>query len=141
MSMPARMTAIGLPLRHARIMLAGDRRGERVGVTRPSQKFVLDFCNLASGRREQGRMDNPSAPTPSSLSADEKWDAGDLGCGPLVLELRKRLRKMPGRLLKVRALDPAEPIDLPAWCRLTGNELLHHDAVSKSFWIKSRANW
>ena len=48
---------------------------------------------------------------------------------------------MPGRLLKVTALDPAAPIDLPAWCRLTGNELVRHEADSKSFWIKSRMNW
>jgi tRNA 2-thiouridine synthesizing protein A len=86
-------------------------------------------------------MDDPRAPSPSSEFADETWDAGDLGCGPLVLELRKRLRQMPGRVLRVRALDPAAPIDLPAWCRLTANELVRHDVVSKNFWIKSRANW
>lgn len=86
-------------------------------------------------------MDAPSGPLPTEASADEMWDAGDLGCGPLVLELRKRLRKMPGRVLKVTALDPGAPVDLPAWCRLTGNELVRHDDASKSFWIKSRLNW
>ena len=86
-------------------------------------------------------MDTRSGPLPEGASADEMWDAGDLGCGPLVLELRKRLRKMPGLVLKVTALDPGAPIDLPAWCRLTGNELVRHDAASKSFWIKSRLNW
>jgi tRNA 2-thiouridine synthesizing protein A len=86
-------------------------------------------------------MDTPSGPLPNEVSADEMWDAGDLGCGPLVLELRKRLRKMPGRVLKVRALDPAAPIDLPAWCRLTGNELVGQDAERQSFWIKSRLQW
>jgi tRNA 2-thiouridine synthesizing protein A len=86
-------------------------------------------------------MDAPSGPLPTEASADEMWDAGDLGCGPLVLELRKRLRTMPGRVLKVTALDPGAPIDLPAWCRLTGNELVRHDAESKAFWIKSRLNW
>ena len=48
---------------------------------------------------------------------------------------------MPGRVLKVTALDPAAPIDLPAWCRLTSNELVWHDANSKAFWIKSRLKW
>lgn len=80
-------------------------------------------------------------PSPTSLAADDAWDAGDLGCGPLVLALRKRLRAMPGRVLKVTALDPAAPIDLPAWCRLTGNELVGHDIDAKSFWIRSRPNW
>jgi len=86
-------------------------------------------------------MNTPSSPLPTEMSADEMWDAGELGCGPLVLELRKRLRKMPGRVLKVTALDPAAPIDLPAWCRLTSNELVWHDANSKAFWIKSRLKW
>jgi tRNA 2-thiouridine synthesizing protein A len=72
---------------------------------------------------------------------DDEWDAGDMGCGPLLLELRKRLRAMPGRVLKVRALDPGAPLDLPAWCRLTTNELLRHDPESKCFLIKSRIDW
>lgn len=54
------------------------------------------------------------------------WDAGDLGCGELVLELRMRLQRLPpGAVLHLRATDPGAPEDLPAWCRLTGNALLH----------------
>ena len=53
------------------------------------------------------------------------WDAGDLGCGDLVLGLRGRLLKLePGAVLKLVARDPAAPEDLPAWCRLTGHRLL-----------------
>lgn len=74
-------------------------------------------------------------------SSIEEWDAGDLACGELVLELRKKLRRMPGRVLKVTALDPSAPVDLPAWCRLTHNELVRHDADSKSYWIRSRLHW
>ncbi len=38
---------------------------------------------------------------------DEDWDAGDLGCGDLVLRLRFRLKeKQTGQVLRVRALDP-----------------------------------
>ncbi|CAN5909201.1 sulfurtransferase TusA family protein [soil metagenome] len=73
--------------------------------------------------------------------ADSEWDAGDLGCGTLVLDLRKRLRRMPGGVLKVIALDLGAPEDLPAWCRLTANELLRHDPDTKSFWIRSRMDW
>ena len=71
----------------------------------------------------------------------DHWDAGDMGCGPLVLELRNRLRAMPGCVLKVTAYDAGAPVDLPAWCRMTKNELLRHDAANKCFWIKSRLNW
>ncbi len=75
------------------------------------------------------------------LEEQESWDAGDLGCGELVIELRRRLRRMPGQVLKVIAYDPAAPVDLPAWCRMTSNELLDSDTDTKSFWIRSRTNW
>jgi len=53
------------------------------------------------------------------------WDAGDLGCGELVLELRMRLQRMqPGQILELTARDPGAPADLPAWCRLTGHTLV-----------------
>ena len=64
------------------------------------------------------------APTP-----DAEWDAGDLGCGELVLELRGRLDRLePGQILKLTARDPGAPAEIPAWCRLTGQILIgwHH---------------
>ncbi len=76
-----------------------------------------------------------------NLQADADWNAGELGCGELVLDLRKRLRTMPGRVLRVIALDLGAPEDLPAWCRLTRNELLGHDPATHSFWIRSRPDW
>jgi tRNA 2-thiouridine synthesizing protein A len=60
---------------------------------------------------------------------DSEWDAGDMGCGELVMELRIRLKPLrPGHLLKLTARDPGAPEDLPAWCRLTGHRLTytHH---------------
>ena len=59
------------------------------------------------------------------MRVDEEWDAGDRGCGELVLELRERLGGMqPGQVIKVTALDPGAPADMPAWCRLTGHTLV-----------------
>lgn len=56
---------------------------------------------------------------------DQEWNAGDLGCGDLVLELRFRLKAMkPKQVLKLTATDPGAPEDIPAWCDLTGNKLL-----------------
>lgn len=55
-----------------------------------------------------------------------EWNAGELGCGELVLELRRRLEAMaPGQVLKLTALDPGAPADLPAWCRMTGHTLVN----------------
>jgi tRNA 2-thiouridine synthesizing protein A len=57
--------------------------------------------------------------------AHETWDAGDLGCGELVLELRLRLGSLrAGEVLELFARDPGAPEDLPAWCRLTGHALV-----------------
>lgn len=77
----------------------------------------------------------------SCLDAAMEWDAGDLGCGELLAELKKRLRQMPSQTLKLVARDPGAPFDLPAWCRLTGNELLLHDPESRTFWIRSKSEW
>ena len=64
--------------------------------------------------------------TEAFAQVDEEWDAGDLGCGELVLELRLRLEAMaPGQVLKLTALDPGAPADLPAWCRMTGHTLVN----------------
>jgi tRNA 2-thiouridine synthesizing protein A len=54
-----------------------------------------------------------------------EWDAGDMGCGELVLALRGRMLDVPaGGLLRVVARDRGAPEDLPSWCRLTGHELV-----------------
>jgi len=57
--------------------------------------------------------------------SDAEWDAGDMGCGDLVLELRARIEPLaPGRVLKLTARDPGAPADIPAWCRMTGHALV-----------------
>jgi tRNA 2-thiouridine synthesizing protein A len=54
-----------------------------------------------------------------------EWDAGDMGCGELVLELRSRLDTLkPGQIMKLIARDPGAPADVPAWCRMTGHPLI-----------------
>ena len=52
-------------------------------------------------------------------------DMGELSCGDLVMAILKALRPLQsGDVMEVRALDPAAPIDIPAWCRLTGHTLV-----------------
>ena len=70
---------------------------------------------------------------------DELWDAGDMGCGDLVLSLRQKLRAMPGRTLKLIATDPGAPADIPAFCRMTGDLLLQRDEQAHAYLIKARA--
>jgi len=69
----------------------------------------------------------------------ERWDAGETGCGELVLELSVRLRKMqPGDDLEVIVRDPGAPTDLPAWCRMTGHTLV--SARHPTYVIRRRAD-
>lgn len=77
----------------------------------------------------------------TSLAQQDIWDAGHLGCGELVVLLRLRLKRMPGGVLRVIALDPGASEDIPAWCRMTRNPLLRHEPESHSFWIRSREDW
>jgi len=60
------------------------------------------------------------------LDADFFYDSGSKGCGEGPLdEIAGKLRRMqPGQTLEVRATDPSVAVDLPAWCRMTGNTLV-----------------
>jgi len=56
--------------------------------------------------------------------ADTTWDAGELGCGELVVELRRRIRLLlPRQSIHLISSDPGAIEDIPAWCRLTGHTL------------------
>jgi tRNA 2-thiouridine synthesizing protein A len=75
---------------------------------------------------------------PENIVHDGEWDAGDLGCGELVIHLRNRLRAMPGQVLRLTARDPGAPADIPAYCRMTGHELLNEDPAQFTYWIRAR---
>lgn len=106
----------------------------REGIAEESLPACMWQGGSAAGTQEVVmKEDPPSAPS----SADATWDAGDLGCGELVLELRLRLKEMsPGQVLLLQAHDPGAPEDIPAWCRLTGHALLHH--VHPDYWIRRK---
>jgi 5-methyltetrahydropteroyltriglutamate--homocysteine methyltransferase len=54
------------------------------------------------------------------------FDGGDLDCGSgLLLLIRKHIDPLaPGQLLEIRSTELSVREDLPAWCRLTGNQLV-----------------
>ena len=73
----------------------------------------------------------------SPVAFQQEWDAGDLGCGELVIELRFKLKAMkPGEVIRVHATDSGAPADLPAWCRMTKDILLHYDPAAKLYYIQ-----
>ncbi|MEZ6015422.1 MAG: sulfurtransferase TusA family protein [Planctomycetota bacterium] len=79
----------------------------------------------------------PAHLTPAPPEVAASFDAGDMGCGDLVLELRSKLMALaPGAVLEVRATDPGAPGDLPAWCRVTRHALVHSE--HPRYWIRRR---
>ena len=65
----------------------------------------------------------------NALQIARLWDAGEAGCGALIIGLKREIGQIEaGELLRVTALDTAAPIDLAAWCHLTGHMLVaeHH---------------
>jgi TusA-related sulfurtransferase len=69
----------------------------------------------------------PAATPPQPVfNADAFYDAGDAGCafGPID-EIAGIMRAMnPGQTMEVRATDASVAVDLPAWCRLAGHQLI-----------------
>lgn len=61
-----------------------------------------------------------------ALSPDVAFDGGDLDCGNgLLLLIRKHIDPLPrGGLLEIRSTEISVEGDLPAWCRMTKNELV-----------------
>src|ERR1041384_7938513 len=61
-----------------------------------------------------------------SHEPDVSFDGGDLDCGGgLLLLIRRHIDPLPrGGLLEILSTDTSVENDLPAWCRLTGNEMI-----------------
>jgi tRNA 2-thiouridine synthesizing protein A len=93
------------------------------------EEIAMSLSDSSVGPSEPEALQGPIS--------DVEWDAGDMGCGDLVLELRMRLQSMnPREVLKVTARDPGAPEDLPAWCRLTGHSLEHWR--HPEYWIRRK---
>jgi len=66
-------------------------------------------------------------PSPSHVHApDVSFDGGDLDCGNgLLLLIRRHIDPLPrGSLLEIRSTETSVDEELPAWCRMTKNELV-----------------
>jgi tRNA 2-thiouridine synthesizing protein A len=58
----------------------------------------------------------------------EHWNAGEVGCGALIVGLKRRLDGIAaGQILRVTAYGAGSRVDLPAWCRITGHTLVEAD--------------
>ena len=64
--------------------------------------------------------------TKHAFSADVSFDGGDMDCGNgLLLLIRRHIDPLDrGGLLEILSTDTSVKEDLPAWCRMTKNELV-----------------
>jgi tRNA 2-thiouridine synthesizing protein A len=57
-----------------------------------------------------------------STHPDHILDLGEKNCSQLIMEVMLAMSHMhKGQTILVTAYDPSAPIDLEAWCHLTGN--------------------
>jgi len=90
---------------------------------------IADMAVLCSGFQPDAEHEEslgPAAAVEPRFGADAFYDAGDRGCaeGPIDVIASLMRRMAPGKTLEVRATDASVAADLPAWCRLAGNELV-----------------
>lgn len=69
--------------------------------------------------------------TPDPADVALELDCRDLPCPMPVIELARHLADVAvGDLLAVVAHDPAAAVDVPAWCRMKGQEYVGADAAA-----------
>jgi TusA-related sulfurtransferase len=75
-------------------------------------------------------------------SADDVLDAEGASCATLTPLIKARIRALEsGRILEVRTDDPTARTDIPAWSRLTSNELVsmvEEDAGGMRFFLRKK---
>lgn len=61
------------------------------------------------------------------MIVDRQLDAGEAACSELITLIFQTMKGMePGQSLEVLAHDQMADIDIKAWCRMTGNDLVAH---------------
>jgi tRNA 2-thiouridine synthesizing protein A len=96
-----------------------------------------EFCPYAErpssfnirATQQRANEDERSMKNIKQLRETAHWDAGDMGCGRLIVGLKRHLNELRvGELLKITTRDAGALADIPSWCRLSGHELVaaHH---------------
>jgi len=81
---------------------------------------------LSSYRKAQPRLVIDMALEKHPVHPDASFDGGDLDCGSgLLLLIRRHIDPLAiGQTLEILSTDATVKVDLPAWCRMTANELV-----------------
>jgi TusA-related sulfurtransferase len=109
------------------------------GVVHRFEEFTDDFATwVFFYGPEGGEAPTPiETPTTEALVADAFSDTETMGCGDLMIALRKAMLPLaPGQILHLRAIDLGAPHDIPAWCNMTGHSLLR--ATAPDYFLRKK---
>lgn len=74
------------------------------------------------------------------IQVDFVYDAGPASCGELIMNVYNKMKRLEsGQVMEVISYDLGALEDIPAWCRMQGHTLLHHEAkgvIQTHFYIK-----
>lgn len=80
-------------------------------------------CPTTTGEEARLEKTEPEIELPD-WNFDDEFDGGDETCGRVIVNLHLYIRDQePGLRVLVISRDPGAPVELPAWCRMTKNEL------------------
>ncbi len=93
-----------------------------MGVRHTETSLIVWTSNSAEGIAKTKKAE-PAIP---AFDATRFYNAGDEGCamGPLDEVAAIMLSLQPGQTLEINASDPTVEVDLAAWCRMTGHQLI-----------------
>jgi tRNA 2-thiouridine synthesizing protein A len=75
------------------------------------------------------------------MEFDKEIDTSGLSCPLPVIKAKKALKAMEiGQVLKVLTTDPGSKKDMPAWARMTGQEILGDEEDGKLFTFYVKRN-
>jgi TusA-related sulfurtransferase len=109
------------------------------GVVHRFEDFSDDFATwVFFYGPEGGEAPMPKeAATTGELLPDAFNDTEEMGCGDLMIALRKAMLPLaPGQVLHLRATDLGAPHDIPAWCNMTGHSLLR--ATAPDYYLRKK---
>lgn len=74
---------------------------------------------------------------PRHWDFDDVFDTLERGCGDFLLELKLHIGTLaPGAFLMIASRDAGAPLEVPAWCRLTGHRLV--EAAPPFYLVETR---
>jgi tRNA 2-thiouridine synthesizing protein A len=78
----------------------------------------------------------------SDIKADRRIDLSGACCPVPIMETNKTMKTMrSGEVLEVVSTDVGSRMDIPAWCRRTGNALIHSEESDGAYryWIRRKS--